>query len=105
MGISFPFAETLMSLRVNSKNISFGFHILLALAFGISASAPIWAQVTGATLSGTVSDMSGAMVPQAQLSIKNISTDITRAVTSDASGFYTMPNLLPGSYEVTASAR
>ena len=94
-----------MRLRFHLKNISFALPILLALACSIFSSGPVWAQVTGATLSGTVSDMSGAMVPKAEISIKNISTGITSALTSDASGFYTLPNLLPGPYEVTASAR
>ena len=94
-----------MPLRFHLKNISFGSPVLLALAFSIFSSGSAWAQVTGATLSGTVSDTSGAMVPKAEVSIKNISTGITSAVTSDASGFYTLPNLLPGPYEVTASAR
>jgi hypothetical protein len=94
-----------MPLRMTSKNMSFSFPILLALAFSIFTSGPTWAQVTGATLSGTVEDASGARLPQAQISIRNVSTAITTGATVDSSGFYTVPNLLPGSYEVTASAR
>jgi len=60
--------------------------ILLSLT-GLVPGA-LWAQVTGATLSGTVTDSSGAIVPQAQISVKNVATGITTAVTADSEGFY-----------------
>jgi len=67
-------------------------------------TASIWAQVAGANLSGTVTDASGATISQAQISIRNLATGITTSVPSSAGGFYTAPNLLPGNYEVRASA-
>jgi hypothetical protein len=63
------------------------------------------AQVAGATLSGTVSDQSGGVVPQAAISIKNIATGITRSSTTSTAGFYSVPNLLPGTYEIRAAAQ
>ncbi len=93
-----------MPLRMTSRNIPFSRQILMALAFSIFASSAIWAQVTGATLSGTVTDTSGAMMSQAQISVKNVSTGIASVVATDSSGFYTLPNLLPGSYEIAVSA-
>jgi hypothetical protein len=63
------------------------------------------AQVAGATLSGTVKDASGAAVPNAQVSITNPATGVTRGVTTDSAGFYTAPNLLPGAYEVSVSSQ
>jgi outer membrane receptor protein involved in Fe transport len=71
---------------------------------GLLLSVPLSAQVAGGTLSGTVTDQSGAVIPNGQVSIKNVATGVTRDVTGDASGFYTAPNLLPGDYEVTVSA-
>jgi Carboxypeptidase regulatory-like domain/TonB-dependent Receptor Plug Domain/TonB dependent receptor len=68
------------------------------------ASPRIYPQVVGATLSGTVTDQSDAVIPSAQVSTKNIATGVTRAVLTDPAGFYTAPNLLPGSYEITATA-
>lgn len=62
------------------------------------------AQVTGGTITGTVTDSSGAVLPSAQVSIKNRSTGVTREVVTNVDGFYTAPNLLPGEYEVTMSA-
>jgi outer membrane receptor protein involved in Fe transport len=67
-------------------------------------TASIWAQVAGSTLSGTVTDASGATVAQAQISIRNLATGVTTPVSSNAGGFYSVPNLLPGNYEVKVSA-
>jgi hypothetical protein len=67
-------------------------------------SLPLHAQVAGGTLSGTITDSSGAAVPNAQVEIKNSATGITRSLTTNAEGFYSAANLLPGSYEVAVSA-
>jgi hypothetical protein len=76
----------------------------LALILSMTISVRLSAQVAGATLSGTVVDKSGAIVANAHIVIKNLATGVTRDVTSDAAGFYTAPNLLPGGYQVTTSA-
>jgi hypothetical protein len=43
-----------------------------------------YAQISGATLSGMVTDQSGGIVPQATISIKNAATDIVRSNTASA---------------------
>src|SRR3984893_18550183 len=77
----------------------------LFLAMGILLSSHAYAQISGATLSGTVTDPSGAVVPQATMTIKNVATGITRSNTTSTAGFYSAPNLLPGVYEVKAEAQ
>src|SRR3984893_4816299 len=79
---------------------------LVFVTFGVIllVSARIYPQVVGGTLSGTVTDQSGAVIPDTQISIKNTATGVTRTVTTDPAGFYTAPNLLPGTYEITATA-
>ena len=62
---------------------------------------PSQAQVAGATLSGTVTDPSGAAIPNAQISIKNTATGLVTNTTTNGQGFYSVPNLLPGPYEIT----
>ncbi|PYU69481.1 MAG: hypothetical protein DMG49_13300 [Acidobacteria bacterium] len=74
------------------------------LGVALLFSAPMWAQVTGATLSRTVTDQSGAAVPNAQLNVTNVGKKETHSVPIDADGFYTVPNLVPGTYDVKVSA-
>jgi Carboxypeptidase regulatory-like domain/TonB-dependent Receptor Plug Domain/TonB dependent receptor len=60
-----------------------------------------FAQVAGATLSGTVTDPSGAAIAAAQVSITHKATGVSRSVITDSAGLYSAPNLLPGVYDVT----
>jgi len=79
--------------------------VAMIVLFGLFISLPAHAQVVGATLSGTVTDQSAAVIPTAQISIRNVATGITRNIAADTAGFYTAPNLLPGNYEITVSSR
>jgi hypothetical protein len=78
--------------------------VFLIVALSILGTGQAYAQVSGATLSGTVTDPSGATIPQAQVVTTNISTGVSRNVTTDSAGFFTAPNLLPGTYEVRITA-
>jgi outer membrane receptor protein involved in Fe transport len=78
-------------------------YVLLALVAGL-VSSPARAQVAGATLSGTVTDTSGAVVANAKVSVKNNATGVVHDVTTDTAGLYSVPNLLPGVYDVTFSS-
>src|SRR6202158_1224210 len=85
----------------------FGFAIAmlaLALLLGIGGGNTALAQVAGATLSGLITDSSGAAIANAKVSIKNVATGTLREVNPNSDGFFTAPNLLPGEYEVTVSA-
>jgi hypothetical protein len=64
-----------------------------------------YAQLAGANLSGSVKDESGASVPNAQISIREIETDARREIQSNSEGLYSAPNLTPGTYEVTVTAQ
>src|ERR1700694_1423021 len=66
---------------------------------------PSYAQLAGANVSGFVRDNSGAGVPSAKISIRNIATDDVREVQSNSDGLYSAPNLSPGIYELTVVAR
>src|ERR1700704_5083783 len=92
-----------MLVRMFQRKISILMPVFLTL--GILLSTHAYAQTSGATLSGTVTDQSGGVVPQAAVSIKYVATGIERANTSNAAGFYSVPNLLPGTYEARASAK
>ena len=93
-----------MFSRIHSDKFVVSSLGLLALVSLAVLLAPAYAQVTGATLSGTVRDQSGGVLPAANISIRNVATGVTRALKTDTAGFYSAPNLLPGSYEITAAA-
>src|SRR6202045_2139488 len=75
--------------------------LLLLLSF---PAGRLKAQVVGGTISGTVSDKSGAVVANATVSVKNLATGVATAVQTNVQGLYSIPNLLPGNYQQTVSA-
>jgi hypothetical protein len=87
--------------NIAARLISF---FILTIIIGIFSSVPAKAQVTGATLSGTVTDPSGSSIAGADVAIKNLGTGIVHSVTTDSAGLFSVPNLDPASYEVTISA-
>src|SRR5579872_4695160 len=64
----------------------------------------MFSQVTGATLSGTISDSSGGVLAGAQISVTNTATGINKDFQTDSAGYYSAPNLAPGTYEVKITA-
>ena len=72
--------------------------LLLALAV-----PPALAQQTTATLLGTVSDSSGAVVPGVTIRVTNLANQVSRETKSDDSGL-TLPFLPSGEYSVSATA-
>ncbi|GAC1701792.1 MAG: hypothetical protein NVS9B4_05770 [Candidatus Acidiferrum sp.] len=78
--------------------------VFVLLVFTTQDSVTARAQVSGATLSGLVSDERGGAVPDAKVSITNAGTGASREVTTNSDGLYSAPNLLPGSYDISISA-
>jgi len=76
---------------------------LLVASEGLAGAAR--AQAVGAALSGLITDERGGAVPGATVSIKNLGTGVVREVSSNGDGFYSAPNLLPGTYEVRVGAQ
>jgi len=69
----------------------------------IVSSAGAQTQITTGTIQGTVVDVNGAVVPGANVEIKNIDTNFTRTLTTDEDGRFVAPLLQPGNYKVTVS--
>src|ERR1700733_2791669 len=78
--------------------------VCVILALAVLISAPVYGQVAGATLTGTVTDASGARIHDAKVSIRNTATGVARQISTDSAGFYSAPNLLPGMYDVIFAA-
>jgi hypothetical protein len=70
---------------------------------GALSLATAYAQISQATLEGTVKDNSGAVVPGASVTLKNKGTAAVRTTTTDASGDYSIPNAAPAEYSLTVS--
>jgi Carboxypeptidase regulatory-like domain len=66
-------------------------------------AAVAYAQISQATLEGTVKDNTGAVIPGAAVTLKNKGTTAARAAVSDASGQYSIPNVDPAEYSLTVS--
>jgi outer membrane receptor protein involved in Fe transport len=75
------------------------FSALLALVVSLAAHA----QSISSSVSGIVRDASGAAVPAAQLTLKQVSTSLERKASSDARGRYNLPGLEAGLYDLTVS--
>src|SRR3989442_3775557 len=93
---------TPMPYTIPLKRITTTFSVFIILAMTVLSPAA-GAQVAGATLSGTISDASGAVIPGAMVSIRDTATGIIRTVSSDEAGLYTAANLRPSTYGVTVS--
>ena len=78
--------------------------LLLVVAMSLAAAHRGWTQVAGATLSGLITDATGKLVAGASVAIKNTATGELRPLTTDGQGYYSAPNLTPGTYEVTVEA-
>lgn len=74
------------------------------LAFLIATTAA-HAQVLYGTLTGTVTDTSGAVVPGATVTAQNVQTGVNSTATTDSAGIYRFTNLQPGTYKVTITGK
>ncbi|MBL8179120.1 MAG: carboxypeptidase regulatory-like domain-containing protein, partial [Bryobacterales bacterium] len=69
--------------------------IVLYLFFAATLSAQV------ATLTGRVTDSTGAVIPQAKITATATNTGVASSTETTSEGYYTLPSLAPGSYEVT----
>ncbi len=84
---------------MKSGKAAFATLLLVVSSFAISASAQF-----SSSLQGAVTDPSGALVPNAKITLTNTATRVTQETTSGAKGEYRFLSLAPGSYDVVSSA-
>jgi len=68
---------------------------------GILSAGIVWASV-GGSISGTIKDPSGRVVSNAEITIREVNTGLSRHVRTDHNGYYTLPALPVGRYELEA---
>jgi hypothetical protein len=92
-----PLAAPSLLTRVRA-----GFILVLALI--LSAAGSLFAQTTSGTVTGSITDTSGAVVPAVTVKVKNMDTGEVRNTASNAEGIFSIPALPPGPYTVDATA-
>ena len=73
---------------------------ILCLSLVLFRVVPVEAQYTTASLGGSVSDASGAAIPEAQITARNVDTGFTQTTTTDSSGGFLFSRLPIGNYEL-----
>src|SRR5439155_9064584 len=72
--------------------------VLVCAALSVQA----WGQANNATVSGTIQDTSGAVLPGVTVTAINNATGVASTALTNEAGAYSFPSLLPGAYKVSA---
>ncbi len=80
------------------------FLVTLVVAAALLSTSSAQAQVSLAQLNGTVRDQTGAVVPKATVTLKETNTGRVSSATSNQNGFYVVPDLIPGNYDLSVAA-
>src|SRR5215813_1247264 len=78
-----------------------GNYIIATVACLMFAATALGQVGINASLSGTVSDPSGALIPGVEVTAKNVGTGVASTSITNESGTYRFPSLQPGTYETT----
>src|SRR5262245_4737998 len=89
-------------MEFNRTRWSICLHFLIAATLaGLVGATSAMAQTEQATITGTVTDKSGAVIPNAKVVVTNIKTQAVRETKTTGDGHYTAPYLPVGQYEIT----
>lgn len=80
-------------------------HLLMLVSGCLLIHPSLMAQVGSGTISGTVTDSSGAVMPQVSIVVKNTQEGTATTLTTNAQGLYVVPGLVVGTYDVQAQAK
>ena len=69
----------------------------------VLSTCALWAQ--NAAVSGSIVDSSGASIPKAKVTVRNLATNVAVATTTNSQGLFFLPPVAPGTYQLTATAR
>jgi hypothetical protein len=77
-------------------------NVALALALLVGSVVPAFAQFDRGSISGTIKDEQGGVMPGVTVTVTNTQTQQAQTTITNGTGFYTFPNLLPGRYDIIA---
>jgi protocatechuate 3,4-dioxygenase beta subunit len=79
-------------------------HLLIGccmlLGLVLLVSPVLWSQEAKGTITGTVTDPQGALVPGAKVEVKNLGTNMVTSTVTSGAGVYSLMTLKPGQYDV-----
>ena len=78
--------------------------LLVSLCLFLTAATATYGQVLYGSLTGNITDATGAAVPKVKVEAFNIATGVSKSTVSDDRGIYLLSDLQPGTYRVTVSA-
>jgi hypothetical protein len=81
------------------------FALLAVLTLLVASASPLWAQVNYGTVRGRITDASEAVIANADVTLTNAGTKITRTTHTNQAGDYFFTAVAPGTYTVSISAR
>ncbi len=87
-----------MMMQAMKKRACLGAILTILVAL---AGQTVWAQANRATITGLVTDSTGAVVPDVNVTVINTDTNVPTKTVSNREGIYVAPNLFPGPYSVT----
>src|SRR5579871_3140335 len=79
-------------------------HLILLLLIASTLPGRIWGQVNLGAIKGETQDAQRAVVPNVKITLRNEATGVVQASSSNASGEFSILNLAPGNYTLTAEA-
>src|SRR5579862_7169097 len=92
-------------VKRSSNPVKMAAVLLSAVIALLPASLPLFSQAAVGTILGGVFDSAGGAIAGAQVTIIDVARGTTRTLTTDATGEYTAPSLLSGTYTVRAAAK
>jgi hypothetical protein len=78
--------------------------VMAGLVVSGHATGTVSAQVLYGSIVGTLTDQTGAVVPKAVVTVTNTATGLARESTANDAGYYSVPNLQEGTYDVSINA-
>ena len=78
--------------------------LVMSVLFSLLLTSFSFAQLTEATMKGTVTDASGGVVPRATVVVTNESTGIVRTTATNQAGNFSLPDIAPGFYSIKVDA-